>query len=153
MSPIRKHTFLTYLTITFLLTTFIQCDGVTGGRDRADHNKLDAAGIVGIILAALAFLIGLGLILYCCCLPRAEVVPPVVTDSAVVMPVTTPAVVAPPQPIIIDNARPTIPCPMIEPIPQPMLPPPKPVVPVPQAVPVVAVPQPVVTQVPVTTVV
>lgn len=148
MSTNRKYVLLYLATFSLLIST-ITCQYTYD--DKVDRNHLDSAGVVGIIFASLAFVVGLALFLYCCCLPKPQIVPPVVPDPFVAaMPVVAP-VVTQPEPIVIDDAHPVVPCPMIEPIPQPILPPPRPVVPamMPQPMPVMAMPQPIVTELPV----
>ena len=153
----RKNIMLIYFTILSFLISSVATDGTVNGvtsNRNIDRNHLDAAGVVGIIFACLAVVIGLALFIYCCCCTaRPAVVPPVVTDSVVTMPVNTPVVTTAPavEPIVIDNAHPVVPSPIIEPMPRPILPPPRPVVPrammMPQ--PVMPMPQPVVTELPV----
>ena len=111
---------------------------------------LGAAGVLGIILAALCGVIGLVLCLLYCRRPVPVAAAPIVTDSLDQIAVVEPVVATPvAPPIVIDNAHPTIPQPIIQPMVAPRMPPPRPVVPV-QPMPVQVVqPMPVVTQVPV----
>lgn len=101
-------------------------------KTRIDRNHLGGSGILSIVLAGLAGLVGLGLCIYGCKPYTAPVIPEVVPFQ----PILTPLGVTPPQPIVIDNAHPVIPSPMPQPLPTPILPPPRPVVPI--------IPQPVV---------
>ena len=152
----------------FTITLFVAIIGsiLTSPSNNLRRLELGAAGVIGLVLSILIGIIGIGMMIACYrAHKKAKLIGvPIISDSVDRMTVTAPVTPAPVVPvtppparnIVIDNAHPVIPTPIIKPMPDIDLPPPRKVMPVPivQPAPVqVVTPAPVqVIQQPVTTV-